>query len=96
MRLVIRTLTWDDYVRLSLEEIRIGSGSSVQAIRRLRYCLEDLLHYAPKERRAPIERQLHLLDLEVGQSNELGEDLTAAQESDPQGLGRSRNRAAPG
>ena len=96
LRLVVRTLTWDDYVRLSLEEIRIGSGSSVQAIRRLRYCLEDLLNYAPKERRAPIERQLHLLDLEVGQSNELGEDLTAAQESDPQGLGRSRNRAAPG
>ena len=25
VRLVIRTLTWDDYVRLSLEEIRIGS-----------------------------------------------------------------------
>ena len=51
VRLVIRTLTWDDYVRLSLEEIRIGSGSSVQAIRRLRYCLEDLLQHAPKERR---------------------------------------------
>ena len=96
VRLVIRTLTWDDYVRLSLEEIRIGSSSSVQAIRRLRYCLEDLLHYAPKERRAPIERQLHLLDLEVGHSNELGEDLTAAKESDPQGLGRSRTPAAPG
>ena len=95
VRLVIRTLKWDDYVRLSLEEIRIGSGSSVQATRRLRYCLEDLLHYAPEERREPIERQLHLLDLEVGHSKELGEDLTAAQESDPQGLGRSLGRAAP-
>jgi uncharacterized membrane protein len=95
VRLIVRTLTWDDYVRLSLEEIRIGSGSSVQASRRLRYCLEDLLHHAPEERRGPIERQLHLLDLEVDHSKELGEDPSAAQESDPQGLGRSRGRAAP-
>jgi uncharacterized membrane protein len=94
VRLVVRTLTWDDYVRLSLEEIRIGSGSSVQATRRLRYCLEDLLHYAPEERRGPIERQLNLLDAEIDHSDELGGDLTEAQESDPQGLGRSRGRAA--
>ena len=95
MRLVIRTLTWDDYVRLSLEEIRIGAVSSIQATRRLRYCLDDLLHYAPEERRAPIERQLDLLDAEVADSNELS-GLAAAQKSDPQGLGRSRGRAAPG
>ena len=89
VRLVIKTLTWDDYVRLSLEEIRIGAGSSVQATRRLRYCLEDLLQHAPEERRGPIERQLRLLDAEIADSKELGEDLAAAQVGDPQGLGTS-------
>ena len=89
VRLVIKTLTWEDYVRLSLEEIRIGAGSSVQATRRLRYCLEDLLQHAPEERRGPIERQLRLLDAEIADSKELGEDLAEAQVADPQGLGTS-------
>jgi uncharacterized membrane protein len=89
VRLLIKTLTWGDYVRNSLEEIRIGAASSVQATRRLRYCLEDLLHYAPEERRAPIERQLQLLDTEIADSKELGANLAAAEESDPQGLGAS-------
>jgi uncharacterized membrane protein len=96
LRLVIRTLTWDDYVRLCLEEIRIGAVSSVQATRRLRCCLEDLLHYAPEERRAPVERQLLLLELEIDGSEELGEDPAAAKEGDPQGLGISRSRAGSG
>ena len=89
VRLVIKTLTWEDYVRLSLEEIRIGAGSSVQATRRLRYCLEDLLQHAPEQRRGPIERQLRLLDAEIADSKELGEDLAETQVADPQGLGTS-------
>jgi uncharacterized membrane protein len=93
VRLIVRTLTWDDYVRDSLEEIRIGSAFSVQAIRRLRYCLEDLLEYAPEERRGAIERQLRLLDSGVDHNQELGDDSAEAREGDPQGLGRSRNRA---
>ena len=94
VRLVLKTLTWDDYVRLSLEEIRIGAGSSVQATRRLRHCLEDLLRHAPKERRPPLERQLRLLDAEVDDSGELREDQATAREADSQGLGTSRDRTA--
>jgi uncharacterized membrane protein len=96
VRLVLKALTWDDYVRLSLEEIRMGAGSSVQATRRLRHCLEDLLRYAPEERRHPLQRQLRLLDAEIDDSEALGKDPAAVQEADPQGLGISRNRAAQG
>ena len=39
VRLVIKTVSWDDYVRLSFEEIRIGAAASVQVTRRLRACL---------------------------------------------------------
>jgi uncharacterized membrane protein len=41
VRLVIKTVSWDDYVRLSFEEIRIGAAASVQVTRRLRACFED-------------------------------------------------------
>ena len=62
---MIKTLSWDDYVRLSFEEIRNGAAASVQVTRRLRACFEDLLQCAPEERRAPLERQLRLLDAEI-------------------------------
>ncbi|MGC1954626.1 MAG: DUF2254 domain-containing protein, partial [Gammaproteobacteria bacterium] len=38
VRLVIKIVTWDDYVRLSFEEIRIAAAASVQVTRRLRAC----------------------------------------------------------
>ena len=65
LRLVTKTVSWDDYVRLSFEEICNRAAGSVQATRRLRACLEDLLECAPEERRAPLERQVRLLDAEI-------------------------------
>jgi uncharacterized membrane protein len=55
VRLVIKTLSWDDYVRLSSEEIRKDAVASVQVTRRLRACFDDLLQCAPEERRPPLE-----------------------------------------
>jgi uncharacterized membrane protein len=90
VRLMIRTVTWDDYVRLSFEEIRIAAVASVQVTRRLRACLGDLLQCAPQDRRAPLERQLRLLDAEAGDERTGGRDTGAWQQSDPQGIGASR------
>jgi uncharacterized membrane protein len=90
VRLVIKTVSWDDYVRLSFEEIRKRAAGSVQATRRLRACLEDLLECAPEERRAPLERQLRLLDAEIESNGAASHDSTVWGESDPQGIGASR------
>jgi uncharacterized membrane protein len=90
VRLVIKTVTWDDYVRLSFEEIRIAAAASVQVTRRLRACFGDLLQCAPEERRAPLERQLRLLDAEVDGHRTEGRDTAVWQQSDPQGIGGSR------
>jgi uncharacterized membrane protein len=90
VRLVIKTVTWDDYVRLSFEEIRIAAAASVQVTRRLRACFGDLLQCAPEERRAPLERQLRLLDAEVDSHRTEGRDTAVWQQSDPQGIGGSR------
>jgi uncharacterized membrane protein len=90
VRLVIKTLSWDDYVRLSFEEIRKGAVGSVQVTRRLRACFEDLLQCAPEERRAPLERQLRLLDAEIETKGAADLDATVWRQSDPQGIGASR------
>ena len=90
VRLVTKTVSWDDYVRLSFEEIRNRAAGSVQATRRLRACLEDLLECAPEERRAPLERQLRLLDAEIDVSGDSTRDSAVWRQSDPQGIGASR------
>jgi uncharacterized membrane protein len=90
LRLVIKTVSWDDYVRLCFEEIRIGAAASVQVTRRLRACFEDLLQCAPEERRAPLERQLRLLDAEIDDTRVSSRDSAVWQQSDPQGIGASR------
>ena len=77
-------------MRLSFEEIRPRAAQSVQAARRLRACLEDLLQIAPDERRAPLERQLRLLDAEIDGNGASSRDTAVWQQSDPQGIGDSR------
>jgi hypothetical protein len=77
-------------VRLSFEEIRNRAAGSVQATRRLRACFEDLLECAPEERRAPLERQLRLLDEEIESNGAASPDATVWRQSDPQGIGASR------
>jgi uncharacterized membrane protein len=90
IRLVARTPSWSDYVRLCFEEIRMGAPSSVQATRRLRACLEDLLQCASEERRPPLERQLRLLDEEIGAGDDASSKSAIWRQSDPQGIGVSR------
>jgi uncharacterized membrane protein len=91
VRLVVKTVSWEDYVLLSFEEIRRGATGSVQVTRRLRACFEDLLQCAPEERRAPLERQLRLLDAEIHSNGDSSGDFAVSQQSDPQGIGVSRS-----
>jgi uncharacterized membrane protein len=89
-RLVIKTVSWDDYVFLSFEEIRNAAAASVQVTRRLRACFEDLLQCAPEERRPPLERQLRLLDAEIESNGASSPDSAVWRQGDPQGIGVSR------
>ena len=89
VRLVIKTLSWDDYVRLSFEEIRKGAVASLQVTRRLRACFDDLLQCAPEERLPPLERQLRLLDAEIESNGPVNMDSDVWRQSDPQGIGAS-------
>ena len=88
---MIKTLSWDDYVRLSFEDTRKGAVASLQVTRRLRACFDDLLQCAPEERRPPLERQLRLLDAEIERNGPVNMDSDVWRQSDPQGIGGSRD-----
>jgi hypothetical protein len=65
-RLIERMLTWDGYVKLAFDELRLAGAGSSQVARRLRAALEDILTVAPPARRPPLDRQLLLLDAASG------------------------------
>jgi uncharacterized membrane protein len=83
VRLVERTLSWDGYVRLAFDEIRLAGAASPQVTRRLIAALQDLKSVAPPDRQAPLDRQLRLLTAAVHRAYEDEEDITA----DADGIG---------
>jgi uncharacterized membrane protein len=87
VRLVERTLSWDGYVRLSFDELRLAGAGSPQVARRLRAGLVDLRAVAPVERRAVLDRQLELLAAGVARAYPDEDDVRAALTSDLQGIG---------
>jgi uncharacterized membrane protein len=87
VRLFTREMTWDGYVRLAFDELRLAASSSPQIARRLRAALEDLRRLAPSERLAPLDRQLQLLTDAVRSHAEDADDAAAALVADVQGIG---------
>jgi uncharacterized membrane protein len=61
IRLVVPTSSWEDFLRLAVEEIRHYGANSLQVSRRLRVMLEDLRTVAPNEERSAIDHELDLL-----------------------------------
>lgn len=95
LRLVVPTMQWEGFVRLTFDEIRQSGAGSPQVVRRLRAALEDLLEIAPADRRPALEGQLVLLGRESDAAAETGADREAAQVPDPSGLGSSDDLTDP-
>ncbi|SFL72638.1 DUF2254 domain-containing protein [Geodermatophilus ruber] len=87
VRLVQRTMTWDGYVRLAFDEIRLAGAPSPQVTRRLSAALHDLKTVVPPERQAPLDRQLRLLADGVHRAHGNEEDAAAALVPDTEGIG---------
>jgi uncharacterized membrane protein len=87
VRLVERVMSWEGYVRLAFDELRLAGAGSPQVARRLRAALEDLATVAPPERQPPLDRQLELLDAAVRRSYADDADVHAALVADMQGIG---------
>src|SRR5690348_17715034 len=74
VRLVERTVSWDGYVRLAFDEIRLAGASEPQVTRKLCAALADLKSVAPSDRQEPLDRQLRLLTAAVRRAYEDEED----------------------
>jgi uncharacterized membrane protein len=61
VRLRVRSMSWEAYVLLACEEIRLAGAGSPPVTRRLKAALTDLKSIAPPERVGIIDRQLELL-----------------------------------
>jgi uncharacterized membrane protein len=87
VRLVERVMSWEGYVRLAFDELRLAGAGSPQVARRSRAALEDLRTVAPPERQPPLDRQLKLLDEDVRRAFADDADVRAALVPDMQGIG---------
>ena len=61
VRLITPSMTWEDYVHLAVDEIRLAGAGSPQVARRLSAVLQDLLTITPPERQDVLKEQLDLL-----------------------------------
>jgi uncharacterized membrane protein len=95
VRLVERTLTWEGYVRLAFDEIRLAGASTPQVTRRLSAALHDLKTVAPPDRQAPLDRQLRLLAAGVHRAYPDEEDIAAALTPDTEGIGSGPDVTTP-
>ena len=87
VRLVERVMSWEGYVRLAFDELRLAGAGSPQVARRLRAALEDLRTVTSPERRPPLDRQLKLLEEGVRRAYHDDADVDAALVPDMQGIG---------
>jgi uncharacterized membrane protein len=87
VRLVVPTMTWEGYVHLAFDEIRMAGSGSPQVARRLRAALNDLRSLAPPDRAEAVEQQLHLLTRSTRAAIGDERELDIALGEDRQGFG---------
>jgi len=87
LRLAYRTPDWDDFVSLSVTEIRQFGRESIQIVRRMRSMLEQLIRVVPPQRVALLRAELELLSRGVDQDFRDPEDRLRAAVADSLGVG---------
>jgi uncharacterized membrane protein len=87
LRLRIRKMTWDGYVRLAFDELRLVGARTPQVARALMATLADLEAVAPEQRRPAVQRQRALLRAAVESAYDADADVRAMSVADTQGIG---------
>jgi uncharacterized membrane protein len=93
LRLTVPAMSWDAYVHLAFDEIRLAGAHSPHVSRLIVAALEDLLEVAPLHRRPVLAHQLRLLTAAVRQRDRDDADQERAIEPDGQGIGVAADRA---
>jgi hypothetical protein len=80
-------MSWEAYVRLAFEEIRLAGAGSPQVSRRLMAGLRDLRSLAPANRVGVIDEQISLLQSAVLASFDGDPDVASGLAADREGIG---------
>ncbi len=92
VRLIVPTMSWEAYVHLAFDEIRMAGAGSPQVTRRLKAALEDLRSIAPPERTAILDEQLDLLATATETAMDDPRDVELALHKDREGIGAEASR----
>ncbi len=87
VRLVVPFPQWDDFIRLSFDEICTYGATSVQVMRRMSALIADLIPAVPDTRRQALRDWGTRLTATIDRSFVAGEDRQEASIEDRQGLG---------
>jgi uncharacterized membrane protein len=87
IRLLVRTMTWEDFVHLAFDEIRMAGAGSPQVSRRLFGALMDLRRVALPERIEALDEQAGLLRAATVEAMYDDRDVRFALDPDREGLG---------
>ncbi|MDQ3553514.1 MAG: DUF2254 domain-containing protein [Chloroflexota bacterium] len=94
VRLTVQVMSWETYVHLSFDEIRMVGAGSPQVARRLKSALTDLKSISPADRVEVIDLQLELLAAAVEDAMTEEHDIEMALEDDARGIGVAAGRDA--
>jgi uncharacterized membrane protein len=87
VRLTVRSMSWEAYVLLATEELRLAGAGSPQVSRKLKATLTDLRSIVPPERMDVIDRQLAALADATEAAMEQDRDIEFALTDDRRGIG---------
>ena len=87
VRLVVRSMSWEAYVHLAFDEIRMAGAGSPQVSRRLKAALDDLRSIAPADRVDVMDEQLELLAAATERAMADERDIELALHADREGIG---------
>jgi uncharacterized membrane protein len=94
LRLIIPFPTWDDFLRLSLDEIRFCGANSVQVMRRMNALIKNLTEVLPAPRHAALRHWEERLHGTVERSFADADEKQDASVADRQGLGIGEEKNA--
>jgi uncharacterized membrane protein len=92
VRLVVPFPSWDDFLRLGLDEIRSYGAGSVQVMRRMNALIQNLLTVLPPSRHAALHKWERRLEGTVERSFSDHAEKQDASVADRQGLGISEEK----
>lgn len=92
-RLVVTFPSWDDFLRLALDEIRFYGATSIQVMRRMKALVNELISILPEERHAALRSWQKRLEATVERAYADQIDRLEASREDRQGIGSSRAAA---